>query len=120
MMACVRGFMPADATIIHSLGGIATAPTTAWEVEQVGQPTIMAVDQAQNAATGGAWRAFESRAVILFKDVQPTIQTQLLSHQFEIFSQSGAATTGVGDLLFTMAMRSILSGRELENYDPVR
>ena len=89
-------------------------------MELVGQPTILNYDQSANSATGVGWRAFEGRGVVLFKEAQPTIQTQLLSHQVEIFSQSGAAATGVGDISFTLAMRSILNGRELENYDPVR
>lgn len=118
--ASIYGLMPENVGFIHGYGRLTTAPTTAWDTEVSVQPAIAQVQQAENAQTGLAYRAFKTKSVIVFHEDQPAIQTELYEHHIELFPQAGGAAAGTGNYKIQLAFRSILNGRELENYDPVR
>lgn len=115
----IRGSVPLDTVFSHTFGIAAAAPSANWDTELVGAATIMDTEQSRLSATTIGNLAYENKTQILYKEVQPTIQTKILSHQIEIFSASGAGGN-VGNLMVQLAFRSILNGRELENFDPVR
>jgi len=74
----IRGSVPSDTIFSHTFGIAVAAPSGAWDTELVGAATIMDCKQSNLLVSTIGNLAYENKAQILYREVQPTIQTKLL------------------------------------------